>query len=89
MIFFNNNPNGIFEIWDFGYKYRHTVMDIEERFIHKVYDESNKRHTNVFRLNKQEYGRMLQVKSELKDYEKQHPIDIMGRIDKWMQHRRT
>ena len=59
--FFTENPNAVFEIWDFGYKFGH-IIDMEERFIHKDYDESKssicrdlKVDTDVLRLNKQQY----------------------------------
>lgn len=80
--FFNNNPNGIFEIWDFGYKFGY-IIDMEERFIHEEYDESKssicqdlKVDTDVLRLNKQQYEQMLRVATELADFSNNHPFDI-------------
>lgn len=37
--FFKNQPNDIFEIWDFGLKFGY-VIDINQRFIKQKYDES-------------------------------------------------
>lgn len=80
--FFTENPDAVFEIWDFGYKYGH-IMDMGERFIHKDYDESKssicrdlKLDTDVLRLNKQQYERMLMVAMELADFSNNHPFDI-------------
>lgn len=80
--FFKNHPDDIFEIWDFGYKYGH-IIDIDRRFIHQDYDESKsmicrdlKRETDVLRLTKEQYERMLQVVDELNDYSANHPFDI-------------
>ena len=80
--FFKNHPDDIFEIWDFGYKYGH-IIDMDRRFIHQDYDESKsmicrdlKRETDVLRLTKEQYERMLQVVDELNDYSANHPFDI-------------
>ena len=80
--FFNNNPDDVFEIWDFGYKYGH-IIDVQEKFIVRKFDKSKSiicrdlnTDTDVLRLTKQQYERMLQVVSEFEDYRKQHPFDI-------------
>lgn len=80
--FFNNNPDDIFEIWDFGYKYGY-IIDTQERFIVRKFDKSKSimcldlnTDTDVLCLTKQQYERMLQVVSELEDYNSQHPFDI-------------
>lgn len=63
--FFKNHPDDIFEIWDFGYKYGY-IIDMDRQFIHQDYDESKsmifrglKRETDVLRLTKEQYERML------------------------------
>lgn len=80
--FFTETPDAVFEIWDFGYKFGY-ITDMEERFIHKEYDESKssicrnlKVDTDVLRLNKQQYERMLIVAMELADFSNNHPFDI-------------
>ena len=81
--FFNNNPDDIFEIWDFGY-----IIDTQEKFIVRKFDKSKSivcselnTDTDVLCLTKQQYERMLQVASELEDYSKQHPFDITKYIN--------
>lgn len=80
--FFNNNPDDIFEIWDFGYKYGY-IIDTQERFIVRKFDKSKSimcldlnTDTDVLCLTKQQYERMLQVVSEFDAYSKQYPFDI-------------
>ena len=84
--FFSNQPNNIYEIWDFGYKYGY-VIDMDETFIHKDYDESKssicrnlKEKTDVLRLTKSQYERMLIVAENLDSYSKKHPFDIFKYI---------
>lgn len=79
--FFSENPDAVFEIWDFGNKYGHILG--AEKFIHQEYDEQKssvcldlKRPTDVLRLNKEQYGRMLQVAEELEEFSNTHPFDI-------------
>lgn len=79
--FFAENPDDIFEIWDFGNKFGHILG--AEKFIHQEYDEQTspicldlKRQTDVLRLNKKQYERMLQVAKELEDFSNAHPFDI-------------
>ena len=85
--FFNNNPDGVFEIWDFGYKYGY-IIDTQERFIVRKFDKSKSimcldlnTDTDVLCLTKQQYERMLQVVSEFEDYNNQHPFDITKYIE--------
>ena len=80
--FFNNNPDDIFEIWDFEYKYG-CIIDTQKKFIVKKFDKSKSTicrvlntDTDVLCLTKQQYERMLQVVSELENYRKQYPFDI-------------
>ena len=80
--FFSKNPDDVFEIWDFGYKYGY-IIGTQEKFIVRKFDKSKSiicrdlnTDTDVLCLTKQQYERMLQVVSELKDYSKQHPFDI-------------
>ena len=54
-----------------------------EKFIHQKYDEQKssvcldlKRPTDVLRLNKEQYERMLQVAEELEEFSNTHPFDI-------------
>lgn len=84
--FFADNHDAIFEIWDFGDKY--GLIDMDEHFVREDYNESkssicrdSKTNTDVLRLTKQQYERMLQVVSELEDYSKQYPFDITKYID--------
>lgn len=79
--FFSENPDAVFEIWDFGNKYEHILG--AEKFIHQEYDEQKssvcldlKRPTDVLRLNKEQYERMLQVAEELEEFSNTHPFDI-------------
>lgn len=79
--FFAKNPNNFFVIWDFGSKYGHILG--AEKFIHQEYDEQKssacldlKRPTDVLRLNKEQYERMLQVAEELEEFSNTHPFDI-------------
>lgn len=80
--FFLNQPDGIFEIWDFGLTFGY-VIDMTQRFIKKKYDESKSKisqiangDSDVLCLTKVEYERMLQVHKELEDFSKEHPFDI-------------
>lgn len=84
--FFAESPDAVFEIWDFSDKY--GLIDMDERFVHKDYNESKlticqklKINTDVLRLTKQQYERMLNVVNEHSDYTKQHPFDITKYID--------
>lgn len=79
--FFSENPDAVFEIWDFGSKYGHILG--AEKFIHQKYDELKssicldlKRPTDVLRLNKEQYERMLQVAEEFEEFSNTHPFDI-------------
>lgn len=80
--FFLNQPDGIFEIWDFGLTFGY-VIDMTQRFIKKKYDESKSMisqiangDSDVLCLTKVEYERMLQVHKELEDFSKEHPFNI-------------
>lgn len=79
--FFAKNPNSVFEIWDFGIKFGYILGT--EKFIHQEYDEQKssvcldlKRPTDVLRLNKEQYERMLHVAEELEEFSNTHPFDI-------------
>lgn len=80
--FFKNQPNDIFEIWDFELKFGY-ILDIDQRFIKQRYDESKskisrtlKKFSNVLCLSKTEYERMLQIHKELEAFSEKHPFDI-------------
>lgn len=84
--FFAESPDAVFEIWDFSDKY--GLIDMDERFVHEDYNESKslicqklKTNTDVLRLTKQQYERMLNVVNEHSDYTKQHPFDITKYIN--------
>lgn len=86
--FFKNQPNDIFEIWDFGSKFGH-ILDIKQRFIKSKYNENKsiisrtlKRDSNVLCLLKSEYERMLQVHQEFEDFSKAHPLDFKQYIER-------
>lgn len=79
--FFAENPDGVFEIQDFGIKFGYILG--AEKFIHQEYDEQKspiyldlKKPTDVLRLNKEQYERMLQVAKELENFSNAHSFDI-------------
>lgn len=79
--FFAKNPNNVFEIWDFGNKFGNILG--AEKFIHQEYDERKssvcldlKTTTDVLRLNKEQYERMLQIAKELEEFSNAHPFDM-------------
>lgn len=81
--FFKNQPNGIFEIWDFGVKCG-GIIDAEHKFIKQKYDENKsklsqrlKAKSDVLCLSKMDYERMLQVHKELETFSEMHPFDII------------
>ena len=86
--FFKTQPNGTFEIWDFGLKFGHT-MEMKPRFIKQKYDESKseisrtlKKESDVLCLSKAEYERMLQVHKKLEEFSETHPFDIKHYLER-------
>lgn len=80
--FFEENPDGLFEIWDFSSKYG-SIIDVQETFIHKEMNKSkseiclsSNKATDVLRLTRNDYNKMLQVSRELKIYSSEHPINV-------------
>ena len=80
--FFREKPDDIFEIWDFSLNFG-GIVDDKETFIHKEFDKSKSKvcfitnkPTDVLRLSKTEYERMLQVKQELSKYSEENKFDI-------------
>lgn len=80
--FFKNQPDDIFEIWDFGLKFGH-IMDVKQIFIKKKYDESKsklsqnlKADSDVLCLSKTDYERMIQVHEDFEKFSNSNPLDI-------------
>lgn len=80
--FFFQNPNSIFEIWDFGMKYG-SILDIQQKFIVQKFDRNKSyicsdynRTSDVLCLSKEQYERMLKVVDALAKYTTEHPFDI-------------
>lgn len=80
--FFREKPDDIFEIWDFSINFG-GIVDDKETFVHKEFNKSKSKvslimnkPTDVLRLSKSEYERMLQVKQELSKYSEENKFDI-------------
>lgn len=79
--FFLDNPDCVYEIWDFGLDYCSMIPD--GKIICEEYNEeksklSKRLHTNTFvcRLTRAQYERMKTVVKELNDFSEQHKFDI-------------
>ena len=80
--FFIQNPDEKYEIWDFEYKYR--IMLPDNKYLFEEYDEDKsvysrdlKANTLVCRFSKSDYERMLKIVSDLQEYSKLHPFNII------------
>lgn len=80
--FFMEKPNDTFEIWDFSMRFG-GIVDNKEEFIHREFDKSKSKvcltmnkPTDVLRLSKTEYERMLHVAQELRKYIEDNKFDI-------------
>lgn len=80
--FFRKKPDDIFEIWDFSINFG-GIVDDKETFIHKEFNKSKSKvclitnkPTDVLRLSKTEYERMLQVTQDLSKYSEENKFDI-------------
>lgn len=80
--FFRKKPDDIFEIWDFSINFG-GIVDDKETFIHKEFNKSKSKvclitnkPTDVLRLSKTEYERMLQVTQDLSKYSEGNKFDI-------------
>lgn len=78
--FFREKPDDIFEIWDFSINFG-GIVDDKETFIHKEFNKSKvclitNKPTDVLRLSKTEYERMLQVTQDLSKYSEENKFDI-------------
>ena len=80
--FFREKPDDIFEIWDFSINFG-GIVDDKETFIHKEFNKSKSKvclitnkPTDVLRLSKTEYERMLQVTQDLSKYLEENKFDI-------------
>lgn len=79
--FFLDNPDCVYEIWDFGLDYCNMIPD--GKIICEEYNKEKSRlskllHTNtlVCRLTRVQYERMKTVVKELNDFSEQHKFDI-------------
>lgn len=79
--FFLNNPDCIYEIWDFGLDYCGMIPD--GKIICESYDEEKSKlsrtlhkKTLVCRLTKSQYERMKKVVGDLNSFSEQHKFDI-------------
>lgn len=79
--FFLDNPDCVYEIWDFGLNYCSMIPD--GKIICEEYNEEKSKlskllHTNtlVCRLTRLQYERMKTVVKKLNDFSEQHKFDI-------------
>lgn len=80
--FYAENPDGIYEIWDFCNKYG-CVFDENEYFIKKKYNEDKselcknfKKPTTVLCLSKKDYNRMCEVWSSLDYFDRHYSMSL-------------
>lgn len=80
-MFFENNPDKIYEIWGFDEKDR-SIIDPQQTLIKLKYDKNkskileNSKKSYVLCLSKEDYKRMLFIHRELENYSKSNSFDI-------------
>lgn len=80
--FYAENPDGVYEIWDFCNKYG-CVFDENEYFIKKKYNEDKselckhfKKSTTVLCLSKKDYNRMCEVWSSFDYFDRHYSMSL-------------